>query len=153
MKYYLGKCKFGHVGRDKYLPLNIPVNASSIKEASKIAKSFRGVKKDHKDWCLEEPLEISYERYQQEIEKLRNDIYFEKKTRSRLIQFKGRLVDEPNYSRINGIKTNRKQYKKVRDIEVVHYKMRKLNTIIESFIQEYKYNTDVTGEYNHAFTS
>lgn len=153
MKYFLVKCKFGHVGRDKYLPLNIPVCASSIKEASKNAKSFRGVKKDHKDWCLEEPTVISFERYQQEKENFRNDIYFEKKTRSRLNQFKDRLVDEPNYSRINGIKTNRIQHKKVRDIEVVHFKMRKQNTIIESFIQEYRHNNDVTGEYNNAFTS
>lgn len=44
MKYYLVKCKFVHVGRNKYLPLSIPIAAISVKEASKKAKYFKGVK-------------------------------------------------------------------------------------------------------------
>jgi hypothetical protein len=153
MNYYLVECKFGHVGRNKYIPLNIPVSAYSIKEASKKAKSFRGVKTDHKDWCLKEPKEISFEIYEKKLYEFKNDIYFEKKTRSRLILFKDRLMDEPNYSRLNGLKTNRKKYKKTRDIKVVNFKLRKTKILIDSFLQDYDYKSIIKGEYKNAFTT
>jgi hypothetical protein len=49
MKFYLIECKHGHVGRDKYLPLVIPIYAQNIDEAISIARIKPGVKKDHKD--------------------------------------------------------------------------------------------------------
>lgn len=127
MKYYLVKCKFGHVGRDKYLPLNIPVIANSLKEASRKAKTFRGVKKDHKDWCLEGPIEISYEEFIYENMIFYNDNYFENKIRSR----------------VNDLKTNTKKYRKARDIETIKFKLKKRNIITKSFKEEqlvYEYN-------------
>lgn len=43
-KYYVVTCKFGHGGRDKYLPLDLPIRATSKKEASAKAKKTGGGK-------------------------------------------------------------------------------------------------------------
>lgn len=125
MYYYLVKCKFGHVGRNKYLPLEIPILANSMKEASLIAKKVRGVKKNHKDWCLELPKVVSYEDYKKALETYRKDIYFEKHTRSRIELFEGRLENEPNYSIHRDRKTNKRNYVKHRDKDTIQYKRNK----------------------------
>jgi len=139
MSYYLVKCKFGHVGRDKYLPLIIALVAESAKEASNRARNIGGVKRDHKDWCLEGPYEVDYESFEIAREAYKNDIYFEKHSRSRLYLFKDRLVDEPNYTRINGIKTNAKSYYKFRDTSLIDFKRKKEKVIIES-LSKYQFN-------------
>ena len=36
MKFYLIECKHGHVGRDKYLPLVMPVHADSVEQAIRL---------------------------------------------------------------------------------------------------------------------
>lgn len=125
MYYYLVKCKFGHVGRNKYLPLEIPILANSMKEASLIAKKARGVKKNHKDWCLELPKVVSYEEYKNALERYRKDIYFEKHTRSRIELFEERLENEPNYSNHRDKKTNKKNHLKHRDKNTIQYKRNK----------------------------
>ncbi|MGD9909443.1 MAG: hypothetical protein AB7U79_02420 [Candidatus Izemoplasmatales bacterium] len=125
MNYFLVKCKFGHVGRNKYLPLLIPVIAENAKEASSQAKKIGGVKKDHKDWCLEYPKQVEFNEYQKAYIDFRNDIYFEKKSRSRIELFTGRLVDEPNYSNINGIKTNKPIIYHKRNRDVIEYKKKR----------------------------
>lgn len=114
MAYFLVKCKFGHVGRNMFLPMYVPVEASDSKEASRIAWLHPGVKKQHKDWCLEVPEEIDYHRYVDELTKYRQDIYWQKKTRSRLNLFKERLVKEMNYTRIRDVKTNKKLVNKAK---------------------------------------
>ncbi len=141
MKYYLVKCKFGHVGRDKYLPLNVPIEAKSIKEASLKAKAIRGIKRHHKNWCLEKPKEISYDKYLIALEKFKNDRYFECKTRSRTELFEDRLLDEETYIRVDKIKTNHKKFrnKKIRNIESVKFKQKKLQIMIDSLNDEMKY--------------
>jgi len=139
MRYYLVKCKFGHVGRDKYLPLEIPVYANSAKEASLKAKRVKGVKRDHKDWCLSEPVLIDKELYEIRLSNFKNDIYFEKKTRPRIHLFEDRLVDEPRYTRINGIKTNKITNIKKRDLETINYKIKKTKEIIKSLMGEIYY--------------
>lgn len=108
MKYYLIKCKHGHVGRDKYLPINIPIAAESIEAAIKIARNKPGVKKDHPDWCLEKPKILTAEQYTQAIKTYFNHLYFRKRTRQNLDLFANDLVKEPNYTSRNGFKTNKK---------------------------------------------
>lgn len=136
MNYYLVKCKFGHVGRDKYLPLNVPIVAESVKKASERAKQVGGVKRDHKDWCLESPIQIEYEDYLDAFTAFRNDIYFEKHSRSRLHLFENRLVDEIQYTRHDKIKTNKKIYQKHRDRDVINFKVKKEKLSLTSLIRE-----------------
>lgn len=138
MSYYLVNCKFGHVGRNKYLPLEIPIIASSVKEASVIAKKCRGVKKNHKDWCLEVPKEVSYDTYKIAFEVYHNDVYFEKHSRSRLELFEERLVDEPNYTIYRDRKTNRIIHIKKRNLETIKYKKMKEYLYYESRLSNYQ---------------
>ncbi|WP_264229685.1 hypothetical protein [Acholeplasma laidlawii] len=145
MKYYLVKCKFGHVGRNKYLPISIPIIASSLKEASKRANAVGGVKKDHKDWCIEGPIEVSEDVFIRAIFDFKGDIYFEKKSRQRLELFEGRLVDEPNYYRLNGIKTNKKNYHKARNKDIVKFKINRNNAIIKAINEEINYHLNSFG--------
>ncbi|HZJ89186.1 MAG TPA: hypothetical protein VFD05_00690 [Bacilli bacterium] len=127
-RYYLITCKFGHVGRDKYLPLVVPVKARDAKEASDCARNVGGVKKNHKDWCLEEPREVDEATFSAALEAFRNDPYWDKKTRSNKKLFRDRLVDEPNYTRHRGIKTNTVTFKKPtsRQIKSYHRKRSKV---------------------------
>ena len=134
MNYYLVKCKFGHVGRNKYLPLNVPVMAESIKEAIELARNIGGVKRDHKDWCLEVPVQITLEMYESQRILFKNDVYFQKHSRSRLWLFEDRLIDEPNYTRVNGIRTNRKIYLKSRDKESILYKQKRERELTQSLM-------------------
>lgn len=136
MKYYLVKCKFGHVGRHKFLPLDVPVKAKSLKDAANNVKNCRGIKRNHKDWCLEVPKEVTYENYIEAIYIFKNDIYFEKKTRSRIKLFNDRVLDEPNYIRKNGIKGNCHLNLKTRDKEVIKYKNKKIDIIAQTAINE-----------------
>jgi hypothetical protein len=153
MKYYVVLCKFGHVGRNKYLPLNIPVIAVSKKEASLKAKSFRGIKKNHKDWCLEEPKEVTFEFYQKERIIFKNDIYFQKKTRSRLSLFSDRLVDEKSYIRINDIKTNTKTYIKTKDVHLIEFKLKKLKVVMDALSDECNYYIKFKGDYQYGINA
>ena len=145
MKHYLVKCKFGHVGRHQYLPIAIPIVASSVKEASKRAKRVGGVKKDHKDWCIEGPTEVTVDVFIRAMVDFENDIYFESKSRSRLELFEDRLIAEPNYFRLNGIKTNKKNYHKPRNKDVVKFKINKTKTIIKSLDEEINYHLNFYG--------
>ncbi|NLB84775.1 MAG: hypothetical protein GX794_01485 [Acholeplasmataceae bacterium] len=63
MKYYLIKVKLGHVGRDKYLPMELAIEANNMEEAIAKANIHKGVKRNHKDWCLERPKEVTYTEY------------------------------------------------------------------------------------------
>lgn len=127
-KHYVVTCKFGHVGRDKFLPLDLPIKAFNKKEASAKAKKIGGVKRDHPDWCLKGPTEISREEYEELRIKLANDPYWNKKTRQNLDLFRDRLVNEPNYTNIRGFKTNTVTFKKPTpaEIKVFHKKRQKI---------------------------
>ncbi|MGI6735011.1 MAG: hypothetical protein ACOX3C_02345 [Bacilli bacterium] len=127
-KYFVVTCKFGHVGRDKYLPLDLPIRAINKKEASAKAKKTGGVKRDHPDWCLKGPREITKEEYLRLREKLIKDPYWNKRTRQNTALFADRLIDEPNYTNIRGIKTNTVTFKKptTAEIKMFHEKKRKI---------------------------
>lgn len=137
MKYYLILCKHGHVGRDKYIPINIPIKAKSLEEALQIARSKGGVKRHHPDWCLGKPIEIDEARFLEEKIRYQNDPYFESKTRQNLHMFENRLVKEKNYTFDNKIKTNSKKFlkQKNKDFKVkmarTFNKINKLKSIID----------------------
>lgn len=115
IKFYLIQCKHGHVGRDKYLPLVIPIHAQNVDEAISIARMKPGVKIDHKDWCLKKPREVDAGTYERANEDYFNHRYFKRKTRQNLELFKEELVKEPNYTIRNKVKTNTKTYYKKQD--------------------------------------
>lgn len=94
MKYFLITANHGHVGSTMYLPIVIPVSAETVEEAVVYARKRGGVKRDHADWCLSIPVEITHEQFVLELERYRQDPYFNKKTRQRLELFKDRLVKE-----------------------------------------------------------
>lgn len=130
-KYFVVTCKFGHVGRDKYLPLAVPIKAYTKKEASEKARKLGGVKREHPDWCLKEPEEITKEEYELLRVQLVNDPYWNKKTRQNVALFKDRLVNEPNYTNIRGVKTNTVTFKKPTTAEIKMFHKRKRKIIEE----------------------
>ena len=130
-KYFVVTCKFGHVGRDKYLPLAVPIKAYTKKEASEKARKLGGVKREHPDWCLKEPEEITKEEYDLLRVQLVNDPYWTKKTRQNVALFKDRLVNEPNYTNIRGVKTNTVTFKKPTTAEIKMFHKRKRKIIEE----------------------
>jgi len=99
-------------------------------------KKTGGVKRDHPDWCLDGPHEISKEKYNELKEKLVNDPYWNKKTRQNTALFANRLVNEPNYTNHRGIKTNTVTSKKptTAEIKMFHQKKRKIR---DKEIQEF----------------
>jgi len=140
MKYYLIKVKMGHVGRSKYLPMTLPIKAQDMDEAINRAKNHGGVKRDHKDWCLESPVEITFEEYEVEQSKTYSDEYWNNKTRTRLQLFEERLEDEPNYHQWKDIKSNRNEFIKLRDESVKIFKLKKMKAIMESLGHQYGRN-------------
>lgn len=130
----------GHVGRSKYLPMTLPIKAQDMDEAIIRAKNHGGVKRDHKDWCLESPVEITFEEYKVEQSKTYSDQYWNNKTRARLQLFEDRLEDEPNYHQWNDIKSNRNEYIKIRDESVKIFKLKKMRVIMESLGYQYGRN-------------
>jgi hypothetical protein len=135
MKYFLVKVKMGHVGRDKYLPMNLPIRARDMKEAVLKARQHGGVKRNHKDWCLGKPKEILYEEYQQKKSRTYGDEYWQGETRTRLYLFEDRLEDEVNYRRENGIKTNIRKYIKTKDKAAIKYKVHKNKLMMRNQIE------------------
>lgn len=131
MSYYLIKVKMGHVGRNKYLPMILPIEANNLNEALKRAKSHGGVKRDHKDWCLDKPIEVDYEAYLHQETLTYADLYWNGKTKKNLESFEDRLIDEPNYHRNGDMKTNRFEFTKQRDRSCILYKLKKMSAITE----------------------
>jgi len=93
-KYFKIKVKLGHVSRRKYLPMFLPIQARSIQEVVDIARRHGGVKSDHPNWCLEKPVEITYEEFLTLDKQTYSDLYWQGKTRSHVGLFADRLVDE-----------------------------------------------------------
>ena len=52
MRYYIVTCKCGHVGRNKYIPIDFAVKADSASDAAARARQLPRVKHDHKDAIL-----------------------------------------------------------------------------------------------------
>ena len=131
MKFYLVTCKHGHVGRDKYLPLAIPIRAESMEKAIEIAKNKPGVKKDHPDWCLSKPRILSAEEYTEAKKTYHGHRYFQRRTRQNLHLFQDELVMEPNFTIHNKIKTNTKVWTKKEDLS--KYKTKRIKEFNQSY--------------------
>ena len=93
-KYFKIKVKLGHVTRRKYLPMSLPIRAKTIQEVVDIARNHGGVKRDHQNWCLEKPVEISFQESLELEKETYSDLYWEGETRNRLDMFNDRLIDE-----------------------------------------------------------
>jgi len=75
IKKYIVTVKGGHVGKDYYIPLKFPIEATSKKEAAAIARQIPRVKHHHKDTILE-VVPVSNETYSAQIEENVKDPYF-----------------------------------------------------------------------------
>ncbi len=129
IKYYKVLVKMGHVGKDKYLPMELVFAAANEKKAAELARRHGGVKRDHVDWCLKIPEEINYEEFLEKLEIINSDPYWDGRSRQNIKKFKHRLVKEKHYSRKNKRKINKKTYEKVTPKEVKKYKRDKQEPI------------------------
>ena len=93
--YYKVKCKCGHVGRDKYIPIDFAIIALSGKEAALIARNIPRCKHHHKD-CVLDVTKISYEEYRAIQINNKNDPYLNCKCIQEQRQFdiSNRIVSE-----------------------------------------------------------
>ncbi len=80
MKFFEIVAKCGHVGRDKYYAGHFFVKAKNAKNAAKIVKRKPRVKRDHEDAILS-VMEVSYKEYVAGIEQMKNDPYFNCKSK------------------------------------------------------------------------
>ena len=76
IKYYICQCMMGHVGKHNYIPMELPIKASSAKDASKIAMTKPRVKKNRKGVVLE-TREVSYTEFLNQCFKNNNNPYFQ----------------------------------------------------------------------------
>ena len=144
-KYYKVTAKGGHVGKDYYIKLKIPIFASSAREAAKKARGWPRVKHDHKDAIIKVE-EISKETYFKLKEKNKNDPYLKAESiqdQNRIPNFNERLIPDPNYIE------NEKNDKQKRKQKVIH-KMRKLHDINKLSSKEIRnvneYENEIIGE-------
>ena len=120
--YFEVKCKCGHVGRDKYIPITFYIVAENGKDAAAKGRAMPRVKHDHKD-CIISVKKIDYELYRKGRIANENDPYLccSNRQQQRMITDIGdRLIDEEyetecerKYSKYNGIR-NLKKYMKMR---------------------------------------
>lgn len=75
MKYYLVKCKCGHVRAGRYVEKTFPIKATDGKEAAKIARR-KGRVKHHDKYAIKEVKEITYIEYQQQVKIHSSDEFF-----------------------------------------------------------------------------
>ena len=99
-EFYIVKAKCGHVGRQHYIPISFPVQASSKKEAVSIILQKGRVKRNHKDAILDVK-KVNQQKYLEQIEINRKDPYLHIKSRHEqddvMTDIKDRLVKDPHY--------------------------------------------------------
>ena len=66
IKFFIVEVKCGHVGRNKYIPIKFPVKASNTKEAVKIVKDYKRVKKGGRKDIVLDVYECSKEEYEKQ---------------------------------------------------------------------------------------
>ena len=98
--YYLVTVKGGHVGRQYYYPMQLPIRASSKKEASDRARYLPRVKKNHKDVVLSVE-KISQSAFYQQVSNNDQDPYFNVTSKHQqnifIEQIKDKLIKDPHY--------------------------------------------------------
>lgn len=65
MNYYIATVKCGHVGRNKYILIDFPILATSVKEAAKLARYIPRVKHQHKN-AIKGVRQVSKEEFEQQ---------------------------------------------------------------------------------------
>lgn len=78
--YYAVVCKFGHVGKSKYVEKAIAIKAESGVEAAKKGRTTPRVKHDHKDAIID-VINITETEYYDLLEQNRTDTYFQAKSK------------------------------------------------------------------------
>jgi hypothetical protein len=120
-----------------YLPMLLPIRARTLQEAVNVARNHGGVKRDHLNWCLEKPVEISYQEYIEIEAETYNDLYWDGQTRHRLDLFIDRLIDEDD-SNLNDLdyhKVKRSKEKKMSNRKDYLLRKSKLDNRIWRHIQ------------------
>ncbi len=74
MRYFLVKCKCGHVGRGKCVEKTFPIYAHSKKEAAAIARA-KGRVKHHDKYAIRDVKEITFEEYKEQVKINESDGY------------------------------------------------------------------------------
>ena len=155
-RYYKVSAKGGHVGKKFYIQLEIPIKASSRKEAAKKARNFPRVKHDHKDAIINVE-EISKESYFKLKEKNKNDLYFQctsvQEQKKKIPDLEDHLVLDPHY-----IENDKKL---ITNKEIKLYKKKKNDNIIKELFKEiknskeYEYENgneeEISDEWNNEF--
>ena len=118
MKYYLVTAKCGHVGRDKYIPIDFPIQAENGKDAARYARNIRRVKHDHKDAILR-VVEVSQEKYEEQMIINSYDPYLNVKSKYQQNNFKDEIMQRTLFDS-HSIK---KIYRRKRDS--VEYRLKK----------------------------
>ena len=99
-KHYIVVAKGGHVGRQYYMPMYLPIRASSKKQASDKARIFPRVKKDQKDVILD-VYPVSEKAFYQQVEDNDKDPYYQVHSKHEQNEYfeliKDRLVKDPYY--------------------------------------------------------
>lgn len=96
-KFYKVTCKCGHVGQSHFIRIVFPINASSGKEASQIARNIGRVKHEHK-FAIINCEEIDQEEYRILIVINKNDPYLNCENRQEQRRIAGlslRIENEP----------------------------------------------------------
>ena len=119
-KYFKVNAKCGHVGRRNYINIDFAVVASSAKEAAAKARNFGRVKHHSKE-AINFVEEISFEEFNELVEKLSNDPYISCDN----IQEQRRIEDI--YDRISCY-----DYEEEKKDRCVEYKMKKRKILEET---------------------
>ena len=131
-KYYfkvVAKC--GHVGRNKYIPIQFAVEANSAKEAANIVRYFPRVKHDHEDAIMRVE-KIDKKEYKEIISINKKDPYLHcgsKYEQKQITDLQDRLVDD-----LLNIKRN---YHKDNKRENASYKQKKQRLVEKSDWEDY----------------
>jgi hypothetical protein len=117
--------------------MDLPIQARSIQEAVAIAKNHGGVKSDHSNWCLEKPVEITYEEFLRLDQQTYSDSYWEGRTRSHVGLFADRLIyeDDSNSSDYDYHKNKRTEVKRQSDQRSYLVKKNKIEKQLWKHIQ------------------
>ena len=132
--YFKVVAKCGHVGRNKYIPIQFAVIAENASEAAQKVRYFPRVKHDHKDAILLVE-RIRVKEYKEINRNNRRDPYLQchsKYEQDRIEDLKERLIDD--------LVNIKKSYKKSDKIEVQCYKQKKLRLIEKCDWEEYYEN-------------
>lgn len=113
--HYMVVAKGGHVGRDNFMPMYIPVKALNKKEASDRVRVMPRVKKHHKDVILS-VFAISKQTFYKQLENNAKDPYYQvhsKQEQNKVFdQIKDRLISDPHFRDKKNKRYIKKTYQK-----------------------------------------